>query len=349
MARVNPFRFSTKYQDEETGWLYYGYRYYDASTGRWLSRDPIEERGGLNLMSFVRNRPILEYDYLGLDGKPFWQELEELRKVAAQLKESGAIAYKTIKSETTATLQGVYNTLSGVENPEPDPWQIWYNFAHGGTPSIWGGVQAPNTFTYGQDTEMVKSLIASERFKTRALSSVTAAVKQGETSGDFSANLVDSPWYQPIKDTVGFGSRGLMWQDFNVSFVGSWQGRWEVKGEFDCGLYIVAFRGNNSTTAASQTRTPWPMSWRHGRDANDKPYPSAQERFESQWNAIKSISLRSPIAGGLSFQSPVIWESPTLGIGPVQSLLKPNPFGENGIMTTITQQFEFELLIRADR
>src|SRR5688572_29073516 len=34
-----PFRFSTKYQDSETGLYYFGYRYYNAETGRWLSRD----------------------------------------------------------------------------------------------------------------------------------------------------------------------------------------------------------------------------------------------------------------------------------------------------------------------
>jgi RHS repeat-associated protein len=45
MAKANPFRFSTKYQDDETDLLYYGYRYYNASTGRWLTRDPIEEHG----------------------------------------------------------------------------------------------------------------------------------------------------------------------------------------------------------------------------------------------------------------------------------------------------------------
>jgi RHS repeat-associated protein len=39
MANVNPFRFSTKYQDEETGLLYYGFRY--LGDGRWLSRDPL--------------------------------------------------------------------------------------------------------------------------------------------------------------------------------------------------------------------------------------------------------------------------------------------------------------------
>jgi RHS repeat-associated protein len=46
MAKTNPFRFSTKYQDDETDLLYYGYRYYNASAGRWLSRDPLGEKGG---------------------------------------------------------------------------------------------------------------------------------------------------------------------------------------------------------------------------------------------------------------------------------------------------------------
>ena len=44
-ATVNPFRFSTKYWDDETGLGYWGYRYYSPTLGRWISRDPIEETG----------------------------------------------------------------------------------------------------------------------------------------------------------------------------------------------------------------------------------------------------------------------------------------------------------------
>ena len=54
MAKLNPFRFSTKYQDDESDLVYYGYRYYNASTGRWLSRDPIDEQGGLNPIWLLR-------------------------------------------------------------------------------------------------------------------------------------------------------------------------------------------------------------------------------------------------------------------------------------------------------
>jgi len=62
---INPFRFSTKWLDTElagsgingaignTGLYYYGYRYYSARLGRWLSRDPIEEEGARQLMQLT--------------------------------------------------------------------------------------------------------------------------------------------------------------------------------------------------------------------------------------------------------------------------------------------------------
>lgn len=60
-----PHKFSTKYTDNETGLLYYGYRYLDPLTGRWPSRDPIGESGGVNIYGFVGNRTINEWDLLG--------------------------------------------------------------------------------------------------------------------------------------------------------------------------------------------------------------------------------------------------------------------------------------------
>jgi RHS repeat-associated protein len=49
-----------------TGVTYYGYRYYDPATGRWPSRDPIEEHGSFNVYSFVHNDSILQFDILGM-------------------------------------------------------------------------------------------------------------------------------------------------------------------------------------------------------------------------------------------------------------------------------------------
>ena len=61
------YRFSTKPLDFETGLYYYGYRYYDPLTGRWPSRDPIGEKGGVNLYGYVFNAPNGWYDFLGRD------------------------------------------------------------------------------------------------------------------------------------------------------------------------------------------------------------------------------------------------------------------------------------------
>ncbi len=66
-ASSNTFRFSTKYHDLETGLVYYGYRYYSPELGRWLTRDPLGEKGGLNLYKFNYNDSINLWDFIGLE------------------------------------------------------------------------------------------------------------------------------------------------------------------------------------------------------------------------------------------------------------------------------------------
>jgi RHS repeat-associated protein len=59
------YRFSTKPLAFATGLYYYGYRYYDPLTGRWPSRDPIEEDDGPNLYAYVSNNTNTWFDILG--------------------------------------------------------------------------------------------------------------------------------------------------------------------------------------------------------------------------------------------------------------------------------------------
>ncbi len=61
----NPFKFSTKFSDTETGLINYGNRYYNPSLGRFINRDPIEEAGGINLYGFCGNDGIDRFDVLG--------------------------------------------------------------------------------------------------------------------------------------------------------------------------------------------------------------------------------------------------------------------------------------------
>jgi RHS repeat-associated protein len=61
------YQFSTKELDGSTGMNYYGYRFYSPGLGRWVNRDPIGERGGINLYGFAGNTPIQQIDPLGLE------------------------------------------------------------------------------------------------------------------------------------------------------------------------------------------------------------------------------------------------------------------------------------------
>ena len=70
IVALNPFRFSSEYYDSELDLVYYNYRHYSPSLGRFLSRDPIEEQGGRNLYAFVKNKGIGGTDLLGQSGFP---------------------------------------------------------------------------------------------------------------------------------------------------------------------------------------------------------------------------------------------------------------------------------------
>jgi RHS repeat-associated protein len=54
------------YYHENSGLYLTWYRAYDPELGKWISRDPIEEDGGINLYSYVKNSPIKFYDPAGL-------------------------------------------------------------------------------------------------------------------------------------------------------------------------------------------------------------------------------------------------------------------------------------------
>ena len=68
LASANTYRFSSKEIHVNSGLYYYGYRFYDSGTERWINRDPLGERGGINLYAFVRNDVVDGYDPDGHKG-----------------------------------------------------------------------------------------------------------------------------------------------------------------------------------------------------------------------------------------------------------------------------------------
>jgi len=61
----NPFRLPGQYYDQETGLHYNYFRYYDPTTGRYITPDPIGLEGGINLFVYALNNP---HKYADPDG-----------------------------------------------------------------------------------------------------------------------------------------------------------------------------------------------------------------------------------------------------------------------------------------
>jgi RHS repeat-associated protein len=99
-----PFRFSTKIWDADVGMVYYGYRWYWPTVGRWTSEDSAGEDGGLNLYAYAKNDAIGAVDALGL-----WKvERAHLAQASATAEEGDTIA-----------------TLARTIGLEPADWRQW--------------------------------------------------------------------------------------------------------------------------------------------------------------------------------------------------------------------------------
>jgi len=103
----NPFRFSTKYRDPETGLYYYGQRFYNPPMGRWLNWDPIAEDGGYNLYVSLGNDPATRIDAFGMR----WMAPIEVLDVA--------VLSRSFTQVTTATF-----TLGSVYKHSTKCWRI---------------------------------------------------------------------------------------------------------------------------------------------------------------------------------------------------------------------------------
>ncbi len=67
---AQPYTYTAREHDNESGLYYYRARYYDARVGRFISQDPIGFKGGINFYSYAYNNPlryIYPEGYLGWD------------------------------------------------------------------------------------------------------------------------------------------------------------------------------------------------------------------------------------------------------------------------------------------
>ncbi len=65
----NPWRFAGKRKDAETGFIFFGERYYSTHTYSWITPDPIHHEGGPNLYAYVMHNPLSVWDSYGETGE----------------------------------------------------------------------------------------------------------------------------------------------------------------------------------------------------------------------------------------------------------------------------------------
>jgi len=76
---VNPFQYTGRESDTETGLYYYRARYYDLQRGNFLNEDPIRFSGGDNFYTYVSNSPVSFLDPSGLLAELYCERISPTR------------------------------------------------------------------------------------------------------------------------------------------------------------------------------------------------------------------------------------------------------------------------------
>jgi RHS repeat-associated protein len=105
----------------------YGYRYYDPVTGRWPSRDPIEEEGGQNLYNFVENIGVSYFDVLGMwfaDGR-LLKSVQQASTRSFSLNGSGGLRLEPPSDDTGLNMKVLHErvhmaVIDGSADPRPE-------------------------------------------------------------------------------------------------------------------------------------------------------------------------------------------------------------------------------------
>lgn len=65
----NPWGYASKRFDVETGFVYFGMRYYDPEVGSWMTPDPLGYADGPNLYAYLKHTPLQIVDPFGLSAE----------------------------------------------------------------------------------------------------------------------------------------------------------------------------------------------------------------------------------------------------------------------------------------
>ena len=186
IGNINPIRYRGYYFDTEIGLYYLQTRYYDPTTGRFVTIDGIayadpESINGLNLYAYCGNNPVMNVDETGT--MPNWLKwliggLAFIGAVVLTVFSGGSLAPVFIGMGVSiigdALLQGTINALSG--------GSFWSGFWDGAADgALWGGVFAFGSAIFRIAKILKKGISIGENMTrvTKYASSAGQAVYKG--------------------------------------------------------------------------------------------------------------------------------------------------------------------------
>jgi len=107
------YRFSGKESDDETGFYYFGARYYAPWLGRWTSSDPAGFKDGPQLYRYCRNNPVNMTDPIGLESIYLGERPKEISIAQVTHTEASGKKYEAWVKSQLLERDGKTYSISG--------------------------------------------------------------------------------------------------------------------------------------------------------------------------------------------------------------------------------------------
>ena len=187
----NPFGYSGEYHDSETGLIYLRNRYYDSSTGRFITEDPAKD--GVNWYSYCGGDPVNAVDPWGLKTNGY-RSSEDLKFVNTQLMKiiANKAAYK--KASIVGGDDAYKNNLSSWASNERTSLlnYVDYEFAGEGFAKLMNEVLSDGANVSIEDTSALLCVVAYYR----------SELDKNESDRDLSYDKLRSKFESAKEDNV---------------------------------------------------------------------------------------------------------------------------------------------------
>ena len=191
------FGYTGHYTHDASGLVAAPYRIYDPRLGRWLSRDPIGEEGGINLYGYVGNRPLGAMDSTGLwpDGPPNERVERSLAKLGEDVIVPASMEALGFIGDVGQACDDAFRAVTGQPIEALGPIGAEYGSAMRGLRNL--GTMARGcakvakvvpkiTFKTGHVSQHLKDLgLTAEKVEAAIGAEVKAVAEAAEKTGEF--------------------------------------------------------------------------------------------------------------------------------------------------------------------